>query len=54
MIGLAATAQIAVLPVWFGVSFVFRFPALDTATPGKRALAFAVNVGTIVVAALLT
>lgn len=54
MIGLAATAQIAILPVWFGVSFVFGFPALDTATPGKRALAFAVNVATIVASALLT
>jgi hypothetical protein len=54
MIGLAATAQIAILPVWFGVSFVFGFPALDSATPKERALAFAVNVVTIVVTALLT
>lgn len=54
MIGLAATAQIAILPVWFGVSFVFGFPVLDSTTPGMRAIAFAVNVVTIVAAALLT
>jgi hypothetical protein len=51
MIGLAAAAQIAILPVWFGVSFVFGFPVMDSATPRERALAFAVNVATIVVAA---
>jgi hypothetical protein len=54
MIGLAATAQIAILPVWFGVSFVFGFPSLDTATPGRRALSFLVNVATIVAAAFAT
>ncbi|HYG82659.1 MAG TPA: hypothetical protein VD861_19850 [Pyrinomonadaceae bacterium] len=54
MIGLAATAQIAILPVWFGVSFVFGFPVLDSAPPKQRALAFAVNAAAIVVTALLT
>lgn len=54
MIGLAATAQIAILPVWFGVSFVFGFPAMDSATPGERALSFLANVATIVVAAFAT
>jgi hypothetical protein len=54
MIGLAATAQIAILPVWFGVSFVFGFPVLDTATPGQRALSFTVNVATIVIVAFAT
>ena len=54
MIGLAATAQLAILPVWFGISFVFGFPAMDTATPSERAVAFAVNLGTIVAAALVT
>jgi hypothetical protein len=54
MIGLAATAQIAILPVWFGISFVFGFPALDSATPGQRALSFSLNVATIVVAAFAT
>jgi hypothetical protein len=54
MIGLAATAQIAILPVWFGVSFVFGFPAMDSATPGQRALSLLVNVATIVAAAFAT
>jgi hypothetical protein len=54
MIGLAATTQIAILPVWFGVSFVFGFPAMDNATPEQRALSFLINVVTIVAAAFAT
>jgi hypothetical protein len=54
MIGLAATAQVAILPVWFGISFVFGFPVMDSATPGQRALSLTVNVVTIVVAAFAT
>jgi Domain of unknown function (DUF389) len=54
MIGLAATAQIAILPVWFGVSLVFGFPVMDSATPKERALAFLINVATIIVAAFGT
>ena len=54
MIGLAATAQIAILPVWFGVSFVFGFPAVDSASPAERALSFAANVGIIIVTSLCT
>lgn len=54
MIGLAATAQIAILPVWFGVSTVFGFPALDSAPPAQRALTFVVNAATIVIAAVCT
>lgn len=54
MIGLAATAQIAILPVWFGISFVFGFPVMDTASPSERAIIFLVNVGTIIAAAFAT
>ncbi|HYO98964.1 MAG TPA: hypothetical protein VER76_01995, partial [Pyrinomonadaceae bacterium] len=54
MIGLAATAQMAILPVWFGIGFVFGFPPLDTTSPAQRALTFGVNAVTIVVAALCT
>jgi len=54
MIGLAATAQMAILPVWFGVSFVFGFPPLDSTPPAERALAFALNAVTIIIAALCT
>lgn len=54
MIGLAATAQMAILPVWFGISFVFGFPPLDTTPPAQHALTFGVNAITIIVAALGT
>lgn len=55
LIGLAATAQIAIIPAWFGVCFVFGFPA----TTGEkeittRALMFFVNVATIIAASLAT
>jgi hypothetical protein len=54
MIGLAATAQVAILPAWFGICFVFGFPALDTASPGQHALAFLLNVAAIILASFLT
>lgn len=54
MIGLAATAQMAILPVWFGINFVFGFPVLDSTPPAQRAQTFGVNVLTIIVTALCT
>ncbi|HYP54429.1 MAG TPA: hypothetical protein VEQ42_12850 [Pyrinomonadaceae bacterium] len=54
MIGLAATAQIAILPVWFGVIAVFGVPALESTPPAQRALSFAVNVCLIVAVSLCT
>ncbi len=54
MIGLAATAQLAILPVWFGITLVFGVSPLESASPSQRALAFGVNVVTIVVVALIT
>ncbi|MGI9107495.1 MAG: hypothetical protein ACR2G4_14755 [Pyrinomonadaceae bacterium] len=54
MIGLAATAQMAILPVWFGISLVFGFPAADTSSPSERALSFVVNACTIILASLCT
>lgn len=54
MIGLAATAQLAILPVWFGVSLVFGLPTADSASPAQRALGFGVNACAIVLAALAT
>ncbi len=55
LIGLAATAQIAIIPVWFGICFVFGFPS----TTGQneitnRALGFGLNVLTIIFASLAT
>lgn len=54
MIGLAATAQIAIIPVWFGISAIFGFPATDTGTPSQRALSFFINAATIICAAFVT
>jgi hypothetical protein len=51
MIGLAATAQIAIIPVWFGICFVFGFPATtDEGEITNRAIAFFMNVLTIIAA----
>ncbi|MBA4122053.1 MAG: hypothetical protein H0X72_06285 [Acidobacteria bacterium] len=54
-LGLAATAQIAIIPVWFGICFVFGFPT----TTGQdeittRALGFGLNILTIIIASLAT
>ena len=54
MIGLAATAQVAILPVWFGICFVFGFPVLGNLPPTRRALSLAINVMSIVAASLVT
>ncbi len=54
MIGLAATAQIAIIPVWFGISFVFGFPPTTGEHEiNQRAISFPLNVATIIVASLL-
>ena len=53
-LGLAATAQIAIVPVWFGICFVFGFPATDSQSEiAARAFGFALNVLTIIVSSLL-
>lgn len=54
MIGLAATAQIAIIPVWFGISLVFGFPALDEGKPSQRALSFLINTVAIILTAFIT
>jgi hypothetical protein len=55
LIGLAATAQIAIIPVWFGICFVFGFPStLNQDEITNRALGFGLNVLTIIVASLAT
>jgi hypothetical protein len=53
MIGLAATAQIAIVPVWFGICLVFGFPATTSESQiSSRALSLLVNVVTLIVASL--
>jgi Predicted membrane protein len=53
MIGLAATAQIAIIPAWFGSCLVLGFPASEI-PPSKRLLALMINVIAIVISSTLT
>ncbi|MDQ6786282.1 MAG: hypothetical protein M3033_05625 [Acidobacteriota bacterium] len=55
LLGLAATAQIVLIPVWFGISFVFGFSQTENSSHiAERALAFVINASTIIVVALAT
>jgi hypothetical protein len=54
MIGLAATAQIAIIPAWLGLCLVLGFPALDGTPPPRRVVALVLNIIAIVIAALCT
>ncbi|MBA2736485.1 MAG: hypothetical protein H0U50_06800 [Pyrinomonadaceae bacterium] len=55
MIGLAATSQIAIVPVWFGVCFVLGFPTTTGESEiTSRAISFFVTILTIIAASLAT
>jgi hypothetical protein len=54
MIGLAATAQIAIIPAWLGLGLVLGFPALDPTPLLHRVLGLLLNIVAIVIAALGT
>jgi hypothetical protein len=54
MIGLAATAQVAIIPVWFGICFVFGFPAFDSSSPRHRLIGLVLNIGTLITASAAT
>ncbi len=54
MIGLAATAQIAIIPAWLGLCLVLGFPAAEAPPPQRRLLALLLNIVAIVIAALVT
>jgi uncharacterized membrane protein (Fun14 family) len=54
MIGLAATAQIAIIPAWLGLGLVLGFPAADATPLARRVLGLLLNVVAIVIAALAT
>jgi hypothetical protein len=54
MIGLAATAQVAIIPAWFGICFVFGFPVFDSSSPMQRLFSLALNIATIIVASAAT
>lgn len=53
VIGLAAAAQLGILPVWFGVCFRFGFPATSGQEITSRALSFLVATATITISALM-
>jgi hypothetical protein len=51
LIGLAAAAQIAIIPVWFGICLILGFPkTIDESEITNRLLIFLVNVLTIIIA----
>lgn len=50
MVGLAATAQVTILPVWLGIALVFDFPTLDRELLFERGMIFLMNVSTIIAA----
>lgn len=55
MIGLAATAQVALIPAWLGISLVIGFSqAVDPTPPPRRLLTFAVIVAVLVAASAVT
>ena len=53
LIGLAATAQIAIVPVWFGIETIFGF-AESQSKLLERAASLPLSVALIIIAALLT
>lgn len=53
MIGLAATAQVAIVPTWLGLSLMLGFPS-DASPLSRRFWGLLVNVIAIVIASLIT
>jgi hypothetical protein len=54
MIGLAATAQVAIVPTWFGITAVLGFPPADPTPPRMRILGLLLNIVAIVIASIVT
>jgi hypothetical protein len=54
MIGLAATAQVAIVPTWFGLAMVLGLPANDPVPAKQRATSLIINVAGIVIASFAT
>jgi len=54
MIGLAATAQIAIVPAWFGLCLVLGFPASEPMPPSSRVIGLLLNIIAIVIASAAT
>lgn len=54
MIGLAATAQVAIVPTWLGLAMVLGLPANDAVSAKQRAMSLLINVAGIVIASFAT
>jgi hypothetical protein len=54
MIGLAATAQVAIIPVWLGLSLVNGFPILASTPPSRRVWGLIINMIAIVISSSIT
>jgi len=54
MIGLAATAQVAIIPVWFGLCIISGFFGFTSDLPTVRLLALAINIVAIVLSSYAT
>ena len=54
MIGLAATAQVAIVPTWFGLAMVLGLPANDPVSAKQRALSLLINIAGIIIASFAT
>lgn len=54
MIGLAATAQVAIIPAWIGLCLILGFPGSEPAPAKHRLLALLLNGVAIVIASFVT
>jgi hypothetical protein len=54
MIGLAATAQIAIIPAWLGLCLVLGFPGADAVPLWRRLVGLLLNILAIIVSSFIT
>ena len=54
MIGLAATAQIAIIPAWIGLCLVLGFPDSNATPASRRLVALLINIIAIVISSFIT
>jgi hypothetical protein len=54
IIALAASAQIAIVPVWLGITFIKGYPSMTSSAATERALTFLVNVISVIAGSLFT
>ncbi|HEV7398179.1 MAG TPA: hypothetical protein VGN86_16830 [Pyrinomonadaceae bacterium] len=54
MIGLAATAQIAIIPAWLGLCLIHGFPVADGTPISRLVLGLLTNIAALIVSSLVT